>query len=135
MVRAGIVDVVIGDLLKEDPFEGRGYAAFDAIVAPQCLGALHTTGNATKAIRNLTEKYLKPGGYFLTLGVSGTPFYQIPIEKFKWMMTTTADYERMHSDAGLGVVKVREFITEEGKDPSNAGPWTFTALLARKPNI
>ena len=67
-------------------------------------------------------------------GVSGTLFYQIPVEKLKWMMTTTADCERMHRDAGLEIMIVREFIIETEKDPLNAGLWTLNALLARKLN-
>ena len=94
------------DLLLDDPLAPHSFKPFDAIVAPQCLGALHTYDNAVGAIRNLSEKYLKPGGYFFTIGVTGQPSYTSPGQTFKWKSFSKEDFEQMHRDAGLDVDKV-----------------------------
>ena len=109
-------DIAICNLYEEDPLAPNKFDAFDAIVAPQCLGALRSLQHARKAVKNLAMKYLKPGGYFITVGVfANVPYYVVGKEKFEWSVCWSPPHSvdnlrKMHEYAGLDIKGVYPFV-------------------------
>ena len=127
-------DIVICDMYEEDPLAPNKFDAFDAILAPQCLSALRTLQNARKAVKNLATRYLKPGGYFITVGVFGTlPYYVVGEETFDWTLLSVDDFRKIHEDAGLEIKGVYPFVERDPGVHESAAEFTLVTVIAQRP--
>ena len=127
-------DIVICDMYEEDPLASNKYDAFDAIVAPQCLSALQTLQNARKAVKILAMKYLKPGGYFITVGVFATlPYYVVGEETFDWTLLSVDDFRKIHEDAGLEIKGVYPFVERDPGVHESVAEFTLVTVIAQRP--
>ena len=127
-------DIVICDMYEEDPLAPNKFDTFDAIVAPQCLSALRPLQNARKAVKNLTTRYLKPGGYFITVGVFGDePFYAVGKETFDWAQYSVDDFKKMQEDAGLEIKCVYPFVERDpGLQESAVANFNLVTVIAQR---
>ena len=136
MARDKISHLVTCDLLQDDPLAPVTFDLFDAILAPRCFGALGSKEAAARAIKNLTEKYLTPGGYFITLEAANAQSYFTGKQEFKYWAEKN-DQVQIHEDAGLRIemYRLHEPATSEYMRDTDQGLpiSTYTTTVARKP--
>ena len=122
-------------MFEDDPLAPNTHQPFDAILAPQCLTCLQTKENAGRAVKNLSTNYLKPGGYFLTIGVLGPgTSYVVGEITFDSFNITVEEFQTLHEDAGLTIKGVYPF-NEKDETNSDVVDVSIVTIIAQRPEV